>query len=803
MQLPLKKSIFYYWSFFFACTLLFCGPARAAVAAERKEVAAAAGTAEVVISGFVRDASSGESLSSANLVFRGARNYNIATNAYGYYSISVPDGNYQIEVSHVGYRTQETTFTVLRDTIASFALQSLGQLDEVLIRTDRTEDQLRSPLMGLSRVAISELKQVPVLFGEADLLKTIQLLPGVMSGGEGSSQFFVRGGMGDQNLILLDGATVFNASHLFGFFSTFNSDAIKDVDLHKGGMPAQYGGRLASVLDIRMIEGNNKQFHGEGGLGLIASRLKLEGPLIRDRSSFMLSGRRTYADLFLKLSGDPDINQSQLYFYDLNLKANYQIDARNSVFLSGYFGEDRLGYSDLFKFGWGNATASLRWNHILHNRLFSNSTFVYSDYDYQVDIINENVDFVIASSIRNINFKQDFHHYTGPGSTLRFGADLRFQVIQPTQIEAEENSEINSLPIEKRRGSELAAYVSHEWNPTSFFSMNYGLRLTNFLLFGPGTFYDYSALESSVAASPVDPPAQYYGKGALVQYYLALEPRISLNLRLGPNSSIKSAYNRNSQMIHQLSNTTSSLPTDAWVMSSNNIKPQIADQLSLGYYRNLGNNRYEASVEAYYKDMKHQIDYRDAADLQANTHLESELVYGTGRAYGLEWYLKKNSGRWNGWISYTLSKSERRFEQINQGSWFNARQDRTHDLSAVLIYELGRNWTLSGTFVYATGNAVSLPSGKYEVQGETFYYYTERNGYRMPEYHRLDLAATYERPAGKYFSSSWSIGIFNAYNRKNAYIIDFRQNEQLPRQTDIYRIALFGAIPSVTWNFKF
>jgi len=757
----------------------------------------------VVVSGYVRDGSSGESLHSASLRFSGQQSFSVTSNAYGYYSISLPVGDYRLEVSYVGFQSRDIFINAAKDTVLSISLQPIGRLEEVVIPSNRTRSQLHSPLMGLSRVEVKDLKKVPVLFGESDLLKTVQLLPGVMSGGEGSSQFFVRGGMGDQNLILLDGATVFNASHLFGFFSTFNSDAIKDVELYKGGMPAQYGGRLSSVLDIKMIEGNNKQFEVEGGLGLIASRIKLEGPLVREKSSFMISGRRTYADLFLKLSNNPDINQSKLYFYDLNLKANYHLNDRNSVFLSGYFGEDRLGYSDLFRFGWGNATATLRWNHILHNRLFSNTTFVYSDYDYQVNVLNENVDFVIASSIRNINLKQDFVHYTGPGSSLNFGADLRFHAIQPAQIDADESTAINSMPIEKRQGSEMAAYLAHEWNPTPSVSLNYGLRLTNFLLFGPGNFYDYGSLEGRILTDDLFPPAKYYNSGELVKHYLTVEPRISGNFRIDPNSSLKSAYHRTSQMIHQLSNTTSSLPTDAWVLSSNNIRPQIADQFSIGYYRNFSNNRYEASVEAYYKDMKNQIDYRDAADLQANTHLESELIYGKGRAYGLEWYLKKNIGKWNGWVSYTISKSERRFDQINGGAWFNARQDRTHDLSTVLIYELGKRWSLSGTFVFATGNAVSLPSGKYEVQGEIFYYYTERNGYRMPDYHRLDLSATYERPVGKYFSSSWSFGVYNAYNRKNAYIIDFRQNELQPQQTDIYRIALFGAIPSVTWNFKF
>lgn len=760
MQRFSNKAILYNFCLFLFLLLGFAGSGKAN---------------EVVISGFIRDAASGESVNAANFIFKGQQQFSATSNAYGYYAISVPKGEYLLEVSHVGYQMHEISLQVTRDTTLSVYLQPMGQLEEVVIQSSRADNQLNNPLMGISKVDMAELRQVPVLFGEVDLLKTIQLLPGVMSGGEGSSQFYVRGGMGDQNLILLDGATVFNASHLFGFFSTFNADAIKDVTLYKGGMPAQYGGRLASVLDIKMIEGNNKQFQGEGGLGLIASRLKLEGPLIKDKASFMVSGRRTYADLFLKLSGNSDINQSKLYFYDLNLKANYRLNERNNLYLSGYFGKDILGYSDLFRFGWGNATGTLRWNHILHNRLFSNTTVVYSDYNYQVDILNEQVDFVIASDIRSVNIKQDFQHYSSPNSTFRFGAELHSQAIQPSQINAEEGSAINTLSIEKRRGSELAAYIAHEWNPLPNLSMNNGLRFNNFFSLDPGHSY----------------------------HYLSLEPRVSLNFKTNQQSSVKAAYNRTSQMIHQLSNATSSLPTDAWVLSNDRIAPQYADQFSIGYYRTLYNNQYEASVEAYYKNMQNQIDYRDAADLQANNDLEAELVFGKGRAYGLEWLLRKNRGKWNGWISYTLSKSERKFDQINSGSWFNARQDRTHDLSAVLIYELGRNWTLSGTFVYATGNAVSLPSGKYEVQGETFYYYAERNGYRMPDYHRLDLSATYERPSEGRFSSSWSFGIYNSYNRKNAYIIDFRQNEQQPQQTDIYRIALFGAIPAVTWNFKF
>lgn len=787
---------------------------------------------DLVVSGYVRDAASGESLVSANIHLSDNRALQATTNAYGFFSIRLPSGNARLEFSHIGYASRTVALNLQTDTTLRIALQPAGMLDEVVVSAEASGSQLRSPQMGLSKVDVLEVRQVPVLLGERDVLKTIQLLPGVMSGGEGSSTFFVRGGMGDQNLILLDGATVFNASHLFGFFSTFNSDAIKDVDLYKGEMPAQYGGRLASVLDIQMVEGNNQEFKAEGGIGLIASRLKVEGPIVKDRSSFVLSGRRTYADIFLRLSSDETVNQSQLYFYDLNLKANYQLNDRDRIYLSGYFGKDMLGYSDVFRFGWGNSTASLRWNHLWSNRLFSNTTLVYSDYNYRVDLLDESVDFVIASRIGGYNLKQDFQFYADNDHTWRFGLDARVQRMRPATIEAGEESPVHTLEIEQRTGAEVAAYVSHEWKVSPRFSMIYGLRANQYMLLGPGIFFDYDAATGNilgVRGTDFDYKASDFGintadleiprgvsrqdvaallgapyhKWNVVQRYWTLEPRLSLSYRLNEVSSVKAAMSRNSQFIHQLSNATSSLPTDSWVLSSNNVKPQLADQVSLGYYRNFGGDRYEFSVESYYKDMRNQIEYRDGADLPANDHLDAELVFGIGRSYGVEWYLKKQTGHWHGWLSYALSKSERRFDALNGGQWFNARQDRTHDFSAVLVYELDRNWSLSGTFIYATGHAVTYPSGKYSVDGRTLWYYTERNGYRMPDYHRLDLGVTWERPMAKGFTSSWSFGLFNAYNRKNAYIIDFREGEQNPQQTEIYRVALFGAIPSVTWNFKF
>jgi len=751
---------------------------------------------QVTISGTVRDASNGETLIGASVKVLESPTSGVSANNYGFYSISAPKGTYTIRISSIGYSAHEQKVDLSKDMRLDVSLEPNNQLDEVEINAVSSREQIESPQMGVNKISMKEISNVPVLFGERDVLKTIQLLPGVLAAGEGNSGFFVRGGTVDQNLVLLDEAMVYNASHLLGFFSTFNSDAIKDVNLYKGGMPAQYGGRLASVLDVNMLDGNNQQFGMDGGIGLIASRLKVEGPITKNKGSFMLSGRRTYADLFLKLSSDSSVNSSVLYFYDLNLKANYQLNQNNTVYLSGYFGKDVLGYSNEFGFDWGNVTGTLRWNHVFSSKLFSNTSLIYSDFKYNVDISDEDNDFQIASRIQNVNLKQDFHYFASSKSNVRFGLNLSRQEISPAGIDASENSDINSLKIENRQGAELAAYISHEWKPVSKWSFLYGLRFNSYLLLGPGEFRSYDA-DGDIAESTT------YGKGKIATSYFNLEPRFSANYRLSEQSSVKASYNRNTQNLHQLTNTTSTLPTDAWVLSSNNIQPQIADQGAIGYYRNFNDDKYEFSVEVYYKDMQNQIDYKNTADLQANEDVEAELVYGKGKAYGLELYLKKRVGRLNGWISYTLSRSKRKFDEINNGQWFAARQDRIHDVAVVGMYQLSKRWSISATFIYNTGNAVTFPSGKYSIGGKSTWYYTERNGYRMPDYHRLDLGATLESKPGSRFKSSWTFGIYNAYNRKNAYIIDFRENENNPNVTEAYKVALFGIIPSVTWNFKF
>ena len=752
---------------------------------------------QVVLSGIVRDAGSGETLIGAVVSAEPGRQA-ASTNAYGFYSLTLPEGKHQVTFSYIGYQSYSEEIDLSSSQRLNVELRrGDNTLEEVVVSAERKDNNVSNPQMGVLNFTMEEVKNVPVVFGERDLLKTIQLLPGVQSAGEGTSNFYVRGGGGDQNLILLDEATVYNASHLLGFFSTFNSDAIKDVQLYKGGIPAQFGGRISSVLDIAMMDGNQKKLTTEGGIGLIASRLKVEAPLIKDKSSFMISGRRTYADIFLKLSNDEDVKKSKLYFYDLNAKLNFRFNDKNTLYLSGYFGKDDLGYSNLFNFDWGNATATVRWNHIFNDKLFSNTSLIYSDFSYNVQVSSDDSNFGIASKIRNWNFKQDFSYYQNPISTWRFGVHALQQSIYPASITAGENTSVNSVDVDSRQGIEAAAYVSHTWSPADWLSLLYGVRVNDFMVMGPGTFYTYDE-DGEVIAE------QFYNKGTVARHYLNIEPRFSASFLLSERHSIKASYNRIAQNLHQLTNTTASLPTDQYVVSSLNIKPQIADQVAVGYFRNFKDNRYEFSLETYYKYMDNQIDFRNGADLQANQYLEGDLLYGIGRSYGIEAYLRKSTGKLHGWISYTLARSERKFDEIDNGQWFRARQDRTHDVSVVSMYELSKKWTLGATFVYHTGNAVTFPSGKYEVDGKTMFYYTERNGYRMPNYHRLDLSATYEPVLfDKRFRSSWTFGVYNAYNRKNAYIIDFRENKNNTNITEAYKIALFGIIPSVTWNFKF
>jgi len=749
------------------------------------------------ISGIVKDKKSGESLIGANIKLQEMKG-GTATNTYGFFSITLPKGEYTLQISYAGFNTVTEVVLLDSDKQVAIELTAAGQLEEIVINNKKKNENVTKAVMGVEKLSMKEINLLPVLFGERDILKSIQLLPGIKSAGEGNSGFFVRGGGADQNLILLDEAPVYNASHLLGFFSTFNSDAIKDVTLYKGGMPAQYGGRLSSVVDIKMKDGNNKDFDVSGGVGLISSRLNIEGPIVKDKGSFIISGRRTYADAFLKLAPDSALKNNTLYFYDFNLKANYTLGKKDRLYLSGYFGRDVLGFGETFSTDWGNKTATLRWNHLISNKIFSNTSFIYSDYSYKVKIKSGTDRFIITSQIRDVNIKQDFDYFISNNSKLKFGGNLIRHTVSPGRIEAEATSNLKSSVIQYRYSWESALYASHELAVSDKINLVYGLRLSNLTPTGPGNFYNYD--QNGLVTDTLR-----FKSGEAVASYWNLEPRASASFQLTTASSFKASYNRNVQNLHLLTNATTSTPNDLWIPSTKNVKPEIADQVSIGYYQNFKDNQYEFSVESYYKNLQNQIDYRNGAELQANDNVESELVYGTGRAYGVELLIKKKLGRLSGWVGYTLSKSERKFKEINEGNYFNARQDRPHDLSVVGIYKLSNRWTLSGTFVYSTGNAVTFPSGKYRVNEQTVFLYTERNGYRMPDYHRLDLAATVENKKNnkRKYQSSWTFGVYNAYGRANAFSIAFIDDPNDASKTVAEQTALFQLVPSVSWNFKF
>jgi len=749
------------------------------------------------LSGTVRDASTGETLIGATVKLQNAdHSFGKAANDYGFYSLSGEGGEYTMTVSYAGYLTYRKQISLVGDLKINVGLDPANSLQEVVISAkDRRNDNVKSAQMGLEKLNMRDLDNVPVLFGEKDVLKTIQLMPGVKSGGEGNTGFFVRGGAADQNLILLDEATVYNSSHLLGFFSTFNSDAIKDVSLYKGGMPAQFGGRLSSVLDVKMQDGNSKEFGVEGGIGLIASRIKVEGPIIKDKASFMVSARRTYIDLLLKASSDSSINSNTLNFYDINAKVNYRFDDKNTLFLSGYFGQDNIGIKDLFANDWGNTTATVRLNHVFSSKLFSNTSFIFNKYHYAIELLDKDNNARVTSLIRDFNLKEDLQYFTNQ-HIFRFGAQATHHRIAPSDITTTGNSSINPLSVENRYGLELAGYLSDEWKLNDQLELLYGLRISGFSLLGPGTIRTYDAAGDIVSSYDAK-------RGSFVKTYVYAEPRFSASYSLSEQNSVKASYNRNTQNIHILTNANTSSPTDQYVMSSNNIKPEISDQVAMGYFRNAKDNTYEFSAEVYYKWLQNQIDYKNGAELIANAEVESELLYGKGRAYGLELYAKKTKGKLTGWISYTLAKTERQFDALNGGNYFPAKQDRTHDLSLVGIYNFSSRWTFSANYVYSTGNAVTYPAGKYSTGGLTTYYYTERNANRMPYTSRLDLSATLKARETKKYQSSWSFGLYNALNRKNPYAITFRDNKQDPTRTEAVQTSLFGIIPSVTYNFKF
>lgn len=765
------------------------------------------------LSGTISEARSNETLIGVTVAFPDLST-GVATNEYGFYSITLPEGTYQVIVSYLGYQDIIESIDLNTDIKKDFDLtEKMEQLEEVVVTDEADRLDIKKPQLSVNTLAVQTIKQIPVVLGEADVIKSLVLLPGVTNAGEASSGFNVRGGSADQNLILLDEATVFNSSHLFGFFSVFNPDAIKDVKLFKGGIPARYGGRVSSVLEIFQKEGNSKELKVNGGIGAVASRVLVEGPIVKDRTAFLAGGRASYAHLFLPLF---DIDNSA-YFYDLNTKINHKINARNSIFLSGYFGRDLFSINDSFVNIYGNAVGNFRWNHLFSDKLFSNLSLIYSDYFYGLEL--DFVGFEWDSGIQNFNLKYDLKHYLNNKFQLNYGLNNIYYVFNPGKIKPNrEDSGIVEDQLTKKYANEFAAYVDVEHQVTENLSLNYGLRVSHFNRLGQDEFFvyeddnpllfdtDLQIYREGTPIETIDP-----GRGNSLEKFTNLEPRVSLSYNFGGKSSIKASYTRLAQYLHLLSNTNSPTPLDVWTPSGPFVEPQMLNQYAAGYFRNIKDGEYSLEAEVFYKDLQNRIDYIDGADLIANDAIEQVILNGEARAYGLELLLRKNEGRLKGWLAYTLSKSEQRTPGrsevetgINFGEWYNTPYDKTHDIAVFGSYDLNERWNFNANFIFQTGQPTNYPIGQFEFQGLTIPFFGLRNEERLPDYHRLDLSATLtpKRNKRKKVQSQWVFSIYNVYNRMNAASINFRENEDTGRN-EALRTSIFGIIPAVTYNFRF
>lgn len=762
------------------------------------------------VSGYIKDATNGEGLIGVSVYVQEVKT-GTQTNPYGFYSLTLPKGTYNLVLTYVGFEKITKKVELLsQDVKLDIELKDDSKLlQEVVITTKKADDNVKSLEMSVNKVDIKTMQKMPALLGEVDIIKSIQFLPGVTSVGEGASGFNVRGGGIDQNLVLLDEAPVYNSSHLFGFFSVFNPDAVKDVKLIKGGIPSQYGGRVSSILDVRMKEGNSKKPQFSGGIGSIFSRFTYERPFLKDKGSFIVALRRSYIDILAKPFLNDDLKGTSFYFYDFTAKANYRVNEKNTVFLSGYFGRDTFGAD--FGFNWGNATTSFRWNHVFNNKLFLNNTVFYSNYDYalQSDLkeTNNQDAFRWKSNIITYSIKPDFTYYPNTKNTITFGGQLTYYSFNPGQAVAISGGVERTIGLDDKFATENALYIGNEQKLNSKISLQYGLRYSLYNYIGKGKAYELSPITNDAERRSITKTTEF-GWGKSIQQYGNFEPRFAANFSLGQDNSIKLSYNRLAQYIHLLSNTTASSPLDVWTPSSNNIKPQLADQFALGYFHNFSDNLFETSVEVYYKDLYNQIDYVRNADLLLNPAVEADLLFGKGRAYGAEFYVKKAKGKFNGWVSYTLARTERKIEGLNLNKWFPSRIDKTHNLSVVAIYDLNKRWTFSSNFTFSTGTPASFPTNKFIWQGYALphNYYDTRNTYRIPASHRLDFAATRQTKYGffKRGTGEWVFSVYNVYNRRNPFSVFVRQNETNPTQTEAVRYAVFGSIiPAVTYNFKF
>ncbi|MDY6801956.1 MAG: TonB-dependent receptor [Bacteroidota bacterium] len=750
------------------------------------------------ISGHITD-ESGEELIGATIYIKDLKTGTV-TNAYGFYSLTIPENTYQIVYSYVGYETQLKKVELNQNIKINIVLKEQSKtLNEVVITAERKDANVAKAEMSTIKIQAKEIKKIPAFMGEVDIIKAIQLMPGVQSASEGSSGFNVRGGSTDHNLILLDEATVYNASHLMGFFSVFNNDAVKDVKLYKGDIPAAYGGRLSSLLDIRMKDGNNKEFHANGGIGTVSSRLTLESPIVKDKGSFILSGRRSYADLMLMFSSDEDVRKNQLYFYDLNLKGNYKINEKDRIYLSWYMGRDVFDYDDLFGFSWGNKTFTLRWNHLFSEKLFSNFSVILSDYDYELGQSSEEQGFIWSSDLNDFKFKADYTYYPNTQNTIRFGVAGTMHHFNPGLAKGiGYQTMYNELKMPESSALEWAGYLSNEWKLNEKTTINIGLRGTIFQNMGKATVYNfdenYEKIDSTV-----------YSSGEIYNTFWGLEPRLNFRYSINNRSSIKGNYSRTKQFIHLASNSTAGSPLDIWMPSSPNIDPQIADQFALGYFRNLYDDALETSIEAYYKNMDNQIDFRDHAELLLNPEIEGEFRTGYAWSYGLEFLIRKQTGKFTGWVSYTLSKAERKILEINQGKIYPASYDKPHNIAIVASYDFSKQLNFAANWVYSTGTPVTFPVGRFEYGNMIVPIYSDRNDYRLPDYHRMDLSVTYKFGVDKTrgLRSELNLSIYNVYNRKNTWMLFFSQDAKDPNITIAEKVYLFPILPSITYNFYF
>jgi hypothetical protein len=764
------------------------------------------GQSKFTVNGYVRDSTSGESVISATIAINGK---SITSNSYGFYSVTLDEGEYDVLVSHVAYLSQSFHLSLHQNIEYNiYLIARSAAMSEVIVYSKRRDANVRNAQMGRIDLSVNQIRNIPAFLGEVDILKTIQLLPGVRNAGEGNAGFYVRGGGPDQNLILLDDAVVYNTGHLFGFFSIFNSDAIKNVSLIKGGMPAQYGGRLSSVLDVSMKDGNNNRFQGEGGIGLIASRISLQGPIYKNKASFIVSARRTYIDALIKpfVKKSSNAYGSGYYFYDLNAKVNYIFSEKNRLYLSGYFGRDVFTFRNKelsFKadIPWGNSTATLRWNHVFNRKLFANTTIVYNDYHFSFGAEQNNFQVKLSSGIRDGNAKIDFDFYPTGKHTMKFGGLFTYHKFIPNVTSGRQDSVVfQPVSQGEKYALENALYVQDDWDVSERIRINYGLRWSSFTQIGPYTKYTRDANQNKTDST-------VYGSWEKIKNYHGLEPRFTIRYTANSTTSIKASVTRNLQFIHLVSNAGTTLPTDLWVPSTFRVKPQISIQYAAGVFKNFKNNSYETSVEVYYKDMRNQIEYKEGYTPSLSDP-EEEFVFGKGWSYGAEFFINKVRGRLNGWIGYTLSWTWRKFPDLNSGQKYPTKYDRRHDLSVVGTYELNPKWKFGAVFVYGTGNATSLPERFYVINNVLTQDYSSINQYRMAAYHRMDLSATLTpvQKKKKKLTSAWVFAIYNVYSRLNPYFIYFDQTGNPitgTQKIEARQVSLFPILPSVTWNFKF